>query len=56
MTSPSTKAPSSAKVLVKAKGRNSFPSADSMAKTGTKLTMVVARAVVMAEATSTVAS
>lgn len=35
---------------------NSFPSADSIAKTGMKLTTVVAKAVVIAETTSVVAS
>ena len=45
----------SAKVLVKAKGLNNFPSAPIMVKTGTKLTMVVKTAVIMAPDTSVVA-
>ena len=45
----------SAKVLVNAKGRNSFPSAATIVKTGKKLMMVVATAVMTAEATSVVA-
>ena len=55
-TRPSTKALNNAKVLVNANGLKSFPSADSIAKTGTKLTTVVANAVVIADATSTVAT
>ncbi len=54
--SPSTKEASRAKVLVKASGLNSLPSAACMANTGRKLTMVVARAVIIAEPTSTEAS
>src|SRR5699024_12012862 len=42
----------SAKVLVKASGLNSFPSAATMVKTGRKLTMVMVMAVTMAWATS----
>ena len=53
---PITNAESMVKVLVKASGLNNFPSAASIAKTGRKLTMVVARAVITAPATSTVAS
>ena len=51
--SPRISEATSANDLVKAKGRNSFPSAASIAKTGRKLTIVVARAVIMAEPTST---
>src|ERR1035437_4431325 len=46
---------SNANVLVNANGRNSFPSAASIAKTGRKLTTVVASAVVTAGETSEVA-
>ena len=42
----------SAKVLVKASGRNNFPSAPSSANTGKKLTMVVSTAATTAEPTS----
>ena len=45
-----------ANVFVKAKGLNNFPSDACIAKTGKKLTMVVAKAVIIAEATSVVAS
>ena len=45
-----------ANVFVKAKGLNNFPSEACMAKTGKKLTTVVAKAVMIAEATSVVAS
>ena len=48
--------PVSAKVLVKASGRNSLPSAASRVNTGMKLTMVVETAVTMAGATSIAAS
>ncbi len=47
---------SMANVFVNASGRNNLPSAACMAKTGKKLTTVVARAVIIADATSTVAS
>ena len=56
ITSPTTNAESITKVLVKASGRKSFPSAASMANTGRKLTTVVAMAVKTAGATSVVAS
>ena len=45
-------APPRAKVLVKARGLNNFPSAPSSAKTGRKLTIVVRTAATIAEATS----
>ncbi len=44
-----------AMVLVNARGRNSFPSAPIMVKTGRKLMMVVNTAVMMAPETSAVA-
>ncbi len=46
----------SAKVFVKASGRNSLPYAASIVKTGKKLMIVVATAASTAEPTSTVAS
>ena len=52
---PIKNAATRAKVLVNANGRKSFPSAFSIKKTGRKLTTVVARAVVTAGATSSVA-
>ena len=55
ITIPITSDDNSAKVLVNASGLNSFPSASCMANTGRKLTMVVASAVIMAEATSVLA-
>ena len=45
----------SAKDFVKASGRNNFPSAACIVNTGKKLTIVVATAVITADATSTVA-
>lgn len=55
MAMPSTKEAPRANVFVNASGLNNFPSADSMANTGKKLTTVVASAVVIADDTSTVA-
>ena len=49
-------APAIEKVLVKASGLNSFPSAFSIKNTGKKLTMVVAIPTVIAGAISMVAS
>ncbi len=45
-----------ANVFVKAKGVNNLPSCACIAKTGKKLTTVVAKAVTIAPATSTVAT
>ncbi len=53
---PMVKAENSANVLVQANGLNNFPSEACIAKTGKKLTTVVATAVIIAEATSVVAS
>ena len=53
--SPVIIADSMANVLVNARGLNNFPSAACIAKTGRKLTIVVARAVINAGATSIVA-
>ena len=50
--SETIKAANNAKVFVNANGLNSLPSAASIVNTGTKLTMVVATAVTIAELTS----
>ena len=49
---PIKSADNKANVLVNANGRNSFPSAACQVNTGRKLTTVVAKAVITAEATS----
>ena len=49
------RAAAKAKVLVKAKGLNNFPSAPIIVNTGIKLMIVVATAVTMAPETSAVA-
>ena len=53
---PMIKAEIIANVFVNARGLKSFPSAACMKKTGKKLTTVVVKAVITADATSTVAS
>ena len=55
MINATIKAATKANVFVKASGLNSFPSAASMVNTGTKLTIVVATAVTIAELTSAAA-
>ena len=53
--SATTREATSAMVLVNASGRNSFPSAPTIVKTGRKLIMVVSTAVIIAPETSAVA-